>query len=298
LSCDPTRTIGLLYGGDMGAAVAAALVPRGWRIVSSLDGRSAATARRCREAGIDVLPGVADVVRTSRIVLSLVPPSAAADVAALYLRHARFAPPGAVYVDANSVAPDLAAAFAEQLAGHGIDFVDAAINGLAKSLLTGRATLFVSGARAGEIAAIFAPVMRVQVLGPVPGRASAMKMLLSALSKGICALFAETALIARRHDLLPELTEAATRIYPGIMTLVERMLPTYAQHAARRADEMRAVEQTAAAAAVEPCVLASVRELHERLASIGFDASDVSLSSIIEQLAAAEPLASRQSDKT
>src|SRR5438270_676706 len=131
----------------------------------------------------------------------------------------------------------------------------------------------------GDMAAAVAAVMRVQVLGPMPGRASAMKLLLSALSKGVCALFAETALVARRHDLLPELIDAATRIYPGVMTLVERLLPTYAQHAARRADEMRAVEQTASAAGIDPCVLAAVRELHQRLAAIAFDPSDLSLSS-------------------
>ena len=74
-----------------------------------------------------------------------------------------------------------------------------------------------------------------------------MKMLLAGISKGTCGLFLELAVLADRREMLPELIEATNRIYPGIGQLVERMLPTYAVHAARRADEMRELESTALA---------------------------------------------------
>jgi hypothetical protein len=60
--------------------------------------------------------------------------------------------------------------------------------------------------------------------------------------------------------------EAMTQIYPGIWALVERMLPTYPKHAARRADEMRELEQTAQASGIETCVIGAVARMHEMLA--------------------------------
>src|SRR5205085_2458241 len=106
-----------------------------------------------------------------------------------------------------------------------------------------------------------------------PGNASAMKMLLSGLSKGICALYTELAFAARNQGMLAEFNQAAGEIYPGVMTLVDRMLPTYAQHAARRATETREVEETAISAGVDPRVLTAVRELHDLLATVHFGGS-------------------------
>ena len=146
------------------------------------------------------------------------------------------------------------------------------MNGLAKNLTT-TATLYLSGPRAPEVAALVEGGMRVRVLGERPGRASAMKMLLSGLSKGLCALFVETALVAERQGMLAEMTDAYGQIYPGVMAVVERMLPTYAQHAGRRAAEMAELEQTALAAGLEPLTLAAVARLHELLAGVDFDQS-------------------------
>jgi hypothetical protein len=63
------------------------------------------------------------------------------------------------------------------------------------------------------------------------------------------------------------------------------MLPTYAQHAARRATEMREVEQTAQSAGVDPCVLAAVRQFHDLLAAAPLDQKQhKTVESIVEQL--------------
>jgi 3-hydroxyisobutyrate dehydrogenase-like beta-hydroxyacid dehydrogenase len=167
------------------------------------------------------------------------------------------------------------------------------VNGLAKNLTT-TATLYLSGPRAAEVAGLVGGLvgggMRVNMLGDRPGRASAMKMLLSGLSKGVCALFVETALVAKRQGMLPEMVEAYGQIYPGVTAVVDRMLPTYARHAGRRAAEMGELEQTALAAGLEPCVLAAVARLHEMLARLDFgppvEPGDSAVTSMIERLAA------------
>jgi 3-hydroxyisobutyrate dehydrogenase-like beta-hydroxyacid dehydrogenase len=289
------KTIGVLYPGEMGASLAAVLRRRGHAVVTTLAGRGERTARLCREAEIAVLPSLADVVRAANVVFSVVPPAAAEDVAEAYCRHASLAPAGALYVDLNAIRPELAATLAGRVAACGGEFVDAAVNGLAKNL-TSTATLYLSGGRAAEVAALVGNEMRVKLLGNQSGRASAMKMLLSGLSKGVCALFVETALVAERQGMLAEMTEAYAQIYPGITAVAERMLPTYPQHVGRRAAEMAELEQTAMAAGLEPCVLAAVARVHEMLARADFGqpataAGGWSLSSIIERLAAEGMLA-------
>jgi 3-hydroxyisobutyrate dehydrogenase-like beta-hydroxyacid dehydrogenase len=209
---------------------------------------------------------MADVVRASNVVISLVPPAAATSVATAYRELAHLAPASVIYVDANSIRPELAARMATDVGSKGGSFVDAAINGLAANLESS-GTLFLSGGRAGEVARLFDGSIRVRTLGDEPGRASAMKMLLAGISKGISALMLELALVAQRHDMLDEMLEATALIYPDVAALAERMLPTYGRHAGRRATEMAELEQTVRTAGLEPCVVAAVRHLHDALAA-------------------------------
>jgi hypothetical protein len=46
------------------------------------------------------------------------------------------------------------------------------------------------------------------------------------------------------------------------------MLPTYPRHAGRRATEMSELESTAAAAGLDPVVIAAVKEMHEVFAGV------------------------------
>jgi 3-hydroxyisobutyrate dehydrogenase-like beta-hydroxyacid dehydrogenase len=279
------KTVGVLYLGEMGASLASMLSSRGTRVVTTAHGRSNATIQRCRAAGCLILDSFADVVAQSNVVISVVPPLAAEEVAEAYCTEAHRAPASALYVDLNSIGPELAMTLAERVSSSGRGFVDGAINGLAKNL-TASATMFLSGPRCGEVADLFGEQVRVRFLGHEFGRASAMKMLLSGLSKGVCALFAETALMAHRRGMLNEMIAAYEQIYPGIMTLIQRMFPTYSQHAARRATEMRELVQTARASGVEPIALEAARELHDELAAIDCESLGVAtVQSLVEFLA-------------
>jgi 3-hydroxyisobutyrate dehydrogenase-like beta-hydroxyacid dehydrogenase len=266
-------TVGLLYPGEMGASVATLLGSIGVRVVTTHAGRQDRTIRLSGEAGIEPLNSLADVVRQSALVISLVETSAAVAVAQSYATLAHMAPREAIYLDANSIGPETAQAIATRIAAAGRDAVDGAFNGLAKNLAAS-GTLYLSGRRADEVASVFGSAVRVRVLGPEIGQASTMKMLLGGLTKGTCALFLELATLARQRNMLPEMVDACSMIYPGISALIDRMLPTYAQHSGRRLAEMRELEQTLRNSGMEPGVVAAVRELHEQLAAIAFDPSD------------------------
>ena len=258
-------TVGILYPGEMGAAVASLLVARGTPVVTTLAGRSETTVAQAEASGATIVGCLDEVVRVSDVVFSLVVPSAAEDVAADYCGRARLAPAGAIFVDVNSIAPARAREIGSRVEAAGRSFVDASINGLAKNLRSS-GTVYLSGPRAAEVAAVFDGAARVKLLGEEVGRASAMKMLLGGLSKGICALFAELAVLAHEQGMLDEMLEAATRTYGGVTAVAERMLPTYARHAERRHTEMSELEAMARDAGVTPRVIEGVLRFHEALA--------------------------------
>jgi 3-hydroxyisobutyrate dehydrogenase-like beta-hydroxyacid dehydrogenase len=269
------KTVAVLFPGEMGTALAALLVGRGARVVTTLNGRGPKTIERSQAAGITVVPTFEALVRASDFVISLVTPLAAQQVADSYLGLAYLAPANALYIDANSIGPESVQTMARGFATAGVGFIDGAINGLAKNLATS-ATFFLSGPRAGEVSDLIGASMRVSVLGKAIGQASAMKMLLSGVSKGVSALFVEVALAAQSRGMLPELIDACSRIYPGVMGIVDRMLPTYADHGRRRVEEMSEVVRTVRSAAVEPCLMSAVLQLHERLAEVNFSGNGTS----------------------
>jgi 3-hydroxyisobutyrate dehydrogenase-like beta-hydroxyacid dehydrogenase len=258
--------VGILYPGELGSTLGRLLAANGCRVVTTLEGRGPRTARLCQEAGLHVLPSLSEVVRHGSILFSTVTPGAALAVAE---RCAALGPAlaGRLYVDVNSISPMTATAVGATVAAAGAQFVDGAVHGLA-SLLPGRGTLYLSGPSAEQVAGLFGPPLQVRLLGQKPGQASAFKMLISGLAKGVVAVFLEMGLAGRRAGLLAELLACYREAYPGIMALVERMLPTYPQHAARRAEELGEVEQTLTALGLQPCLVPAARELTARLASL------------------------------
>src|SRR5438132_13907425 len=77
-------TIAVIAMGEMGSGVARRLVERGARVLTSLTGRSAASAKRAHAAGV-IATDDAGLVAEAEIFLSVVPPASAAGTAARFL---------------------------------------------------------------------------------------------------------------------------------------------------------------------------------------------------------------------
>jgi 3-hydroxyisobutyrate dehydrogenase-like beta-hydroxyacid dehydrogenase len=259
--------VGLLYPGEMGASLGAALRGAGRRVVTTLEGRGENTRRQSQGAGLEVLPSLGAVVETASVLLSLVPPDVAMPVAAACRERLgrRLARGRLLYLDLNSVAPATARRAAAAFADAAVDFVDGAISGPA-SHLKSRCVLYLSGAEAARATDLFRGVVAVKVLGDSPGQASALRMLLSGVTKGVVALFVEMALAARRAGVEDALVEACRSSYPGLMELVDRSLPTFPRHGPRRAAEMREVEATLTDLGLRPTVLPGVSRLITEMA--------------------------------
>ncbi|MDA1229620.1 MAG: NAD(P)-binding domain-containing protein [Planctomycetota bacterium] len=241
----PTTThqpiIGILSPGEMGAALAKVLLDRGFDVITTLAGRSRRSAEYCEQSGVATRKCLADVVSEADVIISTVTPAAAVAVASQVGREAARLDASLIYVDANSVSPQTIGRIADEFQDSNVQFVDVALHGLASRLKT-QATLFVSGSASGVVSGLFGTDIRVRILGNEPGNASLMKMTLGGMSKGIIGLFLQSSLLAQHVGMADEFCDELRHYYPDISKFVERSLPTYGQHAARRAAEMRELE--------------------------------------------------------
>jgi hypothetical protein len=188
--------VGLLHPGEMGSAVGAALVAAGHDVLWASAGRSEAT--RARAAAFNDAGTVAQVVARSEVVLSVVPPHAALEVA-------RSLPPFAgIYVDANAVSPETARTVGASVAR----FVDGGIVGGPPA-----PRLYLSGDEAAAVAVLFegSPIET-----EVVANASALKCAYAGWTKGTAALVLAIRDFARAEGVEDALVAEWARSQPHL----------------------------------------------------------------------------------
>jgi len=114
--------IAILSPGAMGSAISVRLVEHGARVLTLLEGRSAATVNRARAAGMeDVSP---ETIATADLILSIVPPSEAVGLAKELMTHLSESRHKPVYIDCNALSPktktEIAGTLAEQELGESL----------------------------------------------------------------------------------------------------------------------------------------------------------------------------------
>ena len=76
----------------------------------------------------------------------------------------------------------------------------------------------------------------------------------------------EIANLAQEADLFDIFMERCRGFYPGVMEVVDRMLPTYPRHARRRAEEMAELAETMAALGLRPEMVQAARNVTQAIA--------------------------------
>ncbi len=176
--------IALVHPGEMGAVVGACLVEGGHEVVWASEGRSAATSGRAAASGLTDVTDLASAVDGSDIVLSVVPPGLAVEVAS-QVAECGF---DGVYVDGNAVAPSTALTVERLVMGGGGSMVDGGIVG-PPPVAAGTTRLALSGSRADAVAGLFeGSSLEAVVVGSGVGAASAFKVGFAAWTKGTSAL--------------------------------------------------------------------------------------------------------------
>jgi 3-hydroxyisobutyrate dehydrogenase-like beta-hydroxyacid dehydrogenase len=246
-------------------AVAARLTERGATVLTSLAGRSAATAARAAKAGMRDAPD-ADLAGAD-FVLSILPPGDAVSLAerlAPALRASRTKP---VYVDCNAIDPATARRVAAVVEATGAAFVDGGIIGPPPEPDSKNTRIYLSGEHAPRAAALaeYGLSMPIQE-GPV-GAASAMKMSYAGITKGFTALGAAMMLAATRAGTADALAAEMAVSQPALLGWLTRQMPRMHSKAYRWVAEM---EEIAAFVGEDPAgarFYEAAARLYERIAA-------------------------------
>ena len=257
--------VGLIGAGEMGSALGARLRDGGATVVVALDGRSERSRRRAAEAGLDDVGSLDALLDASEIVLSVVPPGAARDVALEVA--ARPAASGRLFADLNAIAPAGVAALADRLAAAGVDTVDGSISG-PPPRRPGTTTVYLSGPRADEIEALpFAGVER-RVVGDRVGLASAVKMCTASVYKGRVAVLAQALRTAHALGVLEPVLDDLAETGMADPARTGTTLGRASAKAWRYVAEMDEIAATQASVGLPPDLFAALAVVYAELAEV------------------------------
>ncbi|MHB8814608.1 MAG: NAD(P)-dependent oxidoreductase [Steroidobacteraceae bacterium] len=240
--------VGQILAADLHAAGARDLViwDRLFPVPSSVPSRAAPLAKT------RIAASMADAVTGAGLIISAV---TAANCVPAAREASGSIPPGALYFDLNSVAPETKCAAAAIVEAAGGRYVEAAVMSPIAPKRIGSPMLI-----GGPHAAAFEPLARklgftgARVFDSALGRASAAKMCRSVMIKGLEALLAESLLAARRYGVEQTVLESLRDLSPNenwersAAYMISRSL----EHGRRRAEEMREAARAVADAGVEP----------------------------------------------
>lgn len=194
--------IGIISLGEMGSAIAASLLGAGRRVMTALEGRGPETIDRARAVGVEDAGGMEDLVARVDMVLSIVPPAAAAAVGERLAAAVRSTGATPLVVEANAISPARAEALAARLGAAGARFVDADVIGGPPAAGRPPTRLYLSGPEAGRAAAALqTPELRAVVLDGADAAASSLKMAYATWSKGSAALVLTARALARAYGV-------------------------------------------------------------------------------------------------
>ena len=212
-----TPTVAIIAPGNMGAGVGQRLTENGVSVLTSLAGRSAASEKRAREAG---MRAVADAqLMEADFLLSIVPPGEALALAHRLAPLLTAANKKPVYADCNAVSPATQTEIAAAIAATGTPFVGAGIIGPPPKPGSTNTKIYASGPAAGGFAKLNDYGLIVRVLeGPLTA-AAALKMSYAGITKGFTALGAAMMLAATRAGAAEALQGRARRKPAGAARL-------------------------------------------------------------------------------
>ncbi len=234
-------TVAVVAMGEMGAGVAARLVERGAKVLTNLDGRSAASAERAKAAGVQAVDTDEALVAGADMVLSIVPPARAGALAERLLPAIRAANPKLLYVDCNAVAPQTVGAIAEAFLGEGLAFADAGIVGGPPTPAGYNPRIYASGPGAEAAAALNAYGLDIRPMSERVGDASALKMAYAGTTKGASAVMISMMLGAARAGVAETFIAEMAASQAGRLEGAVRNLPMVFRKAYRWDGEMEEI---------------------------------------------------------
>ena len=259
-----TPTVAIIAPGSMGSAVGARLTENKVKVLTSLAGRSAASAARASAAG---MAAVADAQLTEAdFLLSIVPPGDALALAKRLAGVLAAANKKPVYVDCNAVSPKTVLAIADVVGATGCPFVGAGIIGPPPKPGSSNTKFYAAGPAAGLFAKFNDYGLIVRVLeGPLTA-ASALKMSYAGITKGFTALGAGMLLAATRGGSAAALKAELAESRPDLLGYLTKQIPAMYPKAYRWVAELEEISAFVGKDHPEHAMLEAAARLYERIA--------------------------------
>jgi 3-hydroxyisobutyrate dehydrogenase-like beta-hydroxyacid dehydrogenase len=257
-------TVAIIAPGSMGAAIGQRLTENKVTVLTSLTGRTEASARRAREAGMQ--PVEERTLAEADFLLSIVPPGEALALAQRLAPMLTAANKKPIYVECNAVSPPTMLKIANVIASTGSPFVGAGIIGPPPKPGSANTKIYASGPAANELNRLNDYGLIVRVLeGPLTA-ASALKMSYAGITKGFTALGAAMMLAATRGDSAQALKTELAESRPDLLRYLSNQVPAMYSKAYRWVAELDEIASFVGTDHAEHEMLAAAARLYDRLA--------------------------------
>jgi len=259
-----TPTVAIIAPGNMGSGVGQRLTENKVTVLTSLAGRSEASAKRAHAAGMQAVDDRA--LAEADLLLSIVPPGDALALAKRLKPILTAANKKPIYVECNAVSPPTMLKIADEIAGTGCAFVGAGIIGPPPKPGSTNTKIYASGPAAKELARLNDYGLIIRVLeGPLTA-ASALKMSHAGITKGFTALGAAMMLAATRGGSAEALKAELTESRPDLLRYLSNQVPAMYSKAYRWVAELDEIGSFVGDEFAEHDMLTAAARLYDRLA--------------------------------
>jgi 3-hydroxyisobutyrate dehydrogenase-like beta-hydroxyacid dehydrogenase len=257
--------VGIIGTGEMGSGIGGWLAVHGAAVYTNLEGRSAASVERVRRAGIAAVESMNALASTCAIVLSIVPPDQAVDVAEAFANACDDKTVTPLFADCNAIAPETSRAIGAIIASARLRYVDAGIIGGPPAEGYDGPRIYACGPNVATFTALNDHGLHVVPIEGEIGRASALKMCYGGMTKGITGIGAAMFACAERAGVASPLAEEFASSQKALNTYLTRQIPGMYPKAYRWVAEMREI---ASFGGDEPGVAEMYEGLAERYKAI------------------------------
>ena len=260
-----TPTVGIIAPGNMGSGIGKRLSENKVTVLTTLAGRSAASAERARAAGMQAVDE--DALMNVDFLLSILPPGDALPLARRLAPMLSAAERKPVYVDCNAVSPDTMSEIADAVGATGAPFIAAGIIGPPPKPGSNNTKIYASGPAAGLLATFNDYGLIVRVLdGPLTA-ASALKMSYAGITKGFTALGAAMMLAATRGGSAEALKAELSESQAPLLAYLSRSVPAMYPKAYRWVAELDEIATFVGSDKDEHAMWSAAARLYERIAT-------------------------------
>ena len=260
-----TPTVAIIAPGNMGAGIGQRLSEHKVPVLTTLAGRSAASAARARSAAMAAVEE--RQLMEADFLLSIVPPGEALALARRLAPLLSAANTKPIYVECNAVSPQTMNHIAKEIAASGASFIGAGIIGPPPKPESSNTKIYAAGPHAKELAKLNDYGLIVRVLDGPPTAAAALKMSYAGITKGFTALGAAMMLAAARAGSAEALHAELAESQQALLGWLTRQTPSMYGKAYRWVAELDEIAAFVGKDYDESAMLAAAARLYERIAA-------------------------------